>query len=76
MNTVRSRYRRCENVVYTILEHIPSELHYRHPATGRDVYGTNDLDVALRNPMRPNSPSGAGHMLVCHGILMEKRSTR
>jgi len=53
------------------LEHIPSELHDRHPATGRDVYGTNDLDVALRNPIRPDYPSGVGvgHMVTCHGLL-------
>lgn len=75
-NEYRSKYRRCENAVYMILEHIPSKLQYRHPATGRDVYGTNDLDVAFRNPMRPNSPSAAGHMVVCYGILREKRYNR
>jgi hypothetical protein len=54
-----------------LLEHIPSELHDRHPATGRDMYGTNDLDVALRNPIRPDSPSGVGHMVTCHGFLIK-----
>lgn len=59
--------------MYVILEHILSELHNRHPATGRDMYSTNDLDVILHNPMCPNSPCGVGHMVVCHGMLMEKR---
>jgi len=56
-----------------LLKHIPSELHDRHPATGRDMYGTNDLDVALHNPIRPDSPSGVGHMVTvtCHGLLIK-----
>jgi hypothetical protein len=54
-----------------LLEYIPSELHDRHPATGRDMYGTNDLDVALHNPIRPDSPSGVGHMVTCHGLLIK-----
>jgi hypothetical protein len=55
-----------------LLEHIPSELHDRHPATGRDMYGTNDLDVALRNPIRPDRPSGVGHTVTCHGLLIKE----
>jgi hypothetical protein len=54
-----------------LLEHIPSELHDRHPATGRDMYGTDDLDVALYNPIRPDYPSGVGHMVTCHGLLIK-----
>lgn len=54
-----------------LLEHIPSELHDRHPAAGRDMYGTNDLDVALHDPIRPDSPSGVGHMVTCHGFLIK-----
>ena len=59
--------------IRTILQHIPSELHDWHPATSRDVYGANDLDVALHNAMRPNSPSGVGHIVAFHGFLKEKR---
>ena len=55
-----------------LLEHIASELHDRHPTTGRDMYGTNDLDVAWRNPVCPDCPSGVGHMVTCHGLLKEK----
>ena len=36
------------------------------------MYGTNNLDVALRNPIRPDSPSGVGHMVTCHGLLIKR----
>lgn len=55
-----------------LLEHIASELHDWHPATGRDMYGTNDLDVALRNPIRPDHPSRVVHMVTCHGFLIKE----
>ena len=54
-----------------LLQHIPSELHDRHPATGGDMYGTNDLDVAFHNPIRPDYPSGVGHTVTCHGLLIK-----
>ena len=34
------------------------------------------LDVALHNPMRHNLPSGVGHIIVCHGLVKEKRLNR
>ena len=40
------------------LEHIPSELYNGLPAAGRDMNGTNDLDIALRNAVGPNAPAG------------------
>ena len=40
------------------------------------MYGANELDVALHNAMRPNSPSGVGHIVVFHGLLKEKRLNR
>ena len=54
-----------------LLEHIPSELHDRHPTPGGDMYNTNDLDVALHNPIRPDSPSGVGRMVTCHVLLIK-----
>jgi hypothetical protein len=47
-------------------------LHDRHPATGRDVYSTDDPDVPLHNAMRPNPPSMVGNMIIFHGLLKEK----
>ena len=54
-----------------LLQHIPSELQNWHPATGGDMYGTNDLDVAFHNPIRPDHPSGAGHMVTCNRLLIK-----
>lgn len=55
-----------------LLEHIASELHNRHPATSGDMYGANDLDVALRNPIRPDHPSRVVHMVTSHGLLIKE----
>lgn len=57
-----------------LLEYIASELHDRHPATGRDMYGADDLDVALINPICPDHPSGVGNMITFHVLLNEAYS--
>lgn len=35
------------------------------------MYGTNDLDVALHNPIRPDDPSGVRHTVTCHALLIK-----
>lgn len=35
------------------------------------MHGTNDLDVTLGNPIRPNYPSGVSHTVTCHGLLID-----
>jgi hypothetical protein len=35
------------------------------------MYSTDDLDVALHNPIRPDCPSGVGHTVTRHGLLIK-----
>jgi hypothetical protein len=59
----------------TVLEQVHSELYNRHPAPGGDMHGTNNLDVVLRNTIRPDSPPRIGHTFIRH-VLPEEQLNR
>ena len=54
------------------LEHKARELDNRHPATSTDMHSTDDLNMALRDTVGPNSPPGVCPIAIRHALLKEK----
>jgi hypothetical protein len=54
------------------LEYITSELENRHPATSRYMDNTDDLDMAPRDTLGPNSPSGISPVASRHALLRKE----
>ena len=55
------------------LLHVRSELDDWHPAIGRDIDSTNDIDMVLRDTVGPYNPPGIGPITIRHASLKEKK---